>query len=240
MNRGLDECPTANEDRDRDRHRMSLETAPFVVQMVKSIGELHIEDYKDSLNCEMVKETLKLLDNLVGQAVTSRLNEAQRLECAEILVKFVASFHEYLAASDNNAGLPGASGKLSAMELKPAVRSVVMFVSSPDASSVEVLKQTAHNLEQMGPLLSRNDPKLVESVLSVLTSFLQSFGRLSSADCDEVLGTMMRGNGPIAPLVLELLESATTGDLRLEQFLRLLVQLRAASSNGSQMSSGPP
>jgi hypothetical protein len=27
-NRGLDECPAAVEDRDRDRHRMSLETAP--------------------------------------------------------------------------------------------------------------------------------------------------------------------------------------------------------------------
>ena len=209
MNRALDECPSAAEDRDRDRHRMSLETAPFVVRMVKSIGDLRLAHYKDSLVCEMVKETLKLLDNLTGSAVSSRLDESERLECATILIKLVASFHTFMSASENNSGLPGASGKLSAVELKPAVRALVMFVSSPEASSVQVLQKTAQHLEKMGPLLSRNDPKLIESVLSVLTSFLQSFGRLSSTDCDQVLGSLMRPEGPVAPLVMQLLATAT-------------------------------
>ena len=209
MNRGLDECPSAAEDRDRDRFRMSLETAPFVVRMVKSIGSLQLHDYKDSLTCEMVKETLKLLDNLVASAVSSKLDESQRLECTTILVKLVTSFHTLMAASEHNAGLPGASGKLSAVELKPAVRALVMFVSPPDVTDVKVLKQTAQHLEQIGPLLSRNDPKLVEGMLSVFTSFLHPFARLSSAECDEVLGHMMRQQGPVAPLVMHLLASAT-------------------------------
>jgi hypothetical protein len=138
MNRGLDECPSAAEDRDRDRYRMSLETAPFVVRMVKGIGSLQLHDYKDSLTCEMVKETLKLLDNLVASAVTSRLDESQRLECTTILVKLVTSFHTLMGASEHNAGLPGASGKLSPVELKPAVRALVMFVSPTDVTDAKL------------------------------------------------------------------------------------------------------
>ena len=75
MNRGLDECPPASEDRDRDRYRMSMDTAPYVVCLVKSIGVLQLQDYKDSLVCELVKETLKLLGNLAGSAVSSRLDD---------------------------------------------------------------------------------------------------------------------------------------------------------------------
>jgi hypothetical protein len=209
MNRGLDECPSAVEDRDRDRHRMSLETAPYVVNMVKRIGNLNLQDYKDSLACEMVKETLKLLDNLVPSAVSSRLDESERLECASILIKLVSSFDALMAASEKNAGLPGASGKLSAVELKHAVRALVMFVSSTDASNVQALHETEQHLEQMGALLSRHDPKLVEGVLSVLAAFLQSFSRLSRADCDQVLGNMMRPGGPLLPLLMHLLATAT-------------------------------
>jgi hypothetical protein len=46
-------------------------------------------------------------------------------------------------------------------------------------------------------------------MLSVFTSFLNPFARLSSADCDDVLGHMMRQHGPVAPLVMHLLASAT-------------------------------
>jgi hypothetical protein len=102
-------------------------------------------------------------------AVTSRLDESQRLECTTILVKLVTSFRTLMGASEHNTGLPGASGKLSPVELKPAVRALVMFVSPTDVTDVKVLKQIAQHLEQMGPILSRNDPKLVEGIACSLS-----------------------------------------------------------------------
>ena len=209
MNRGLDECPPAAEDGDGDRYRMSLETAPYVVRMVTGIGNLNLNDYKDSLVCEMVKETLKLLDSLVGSAVSSRLEDAERLDCTAMLVRFVSSFHTLMIVSEHNSGLPGASGKLSTAELKPAVRALGIFVSFPEGSDVQMLQTTAEHLKYMGVLLLQNDPKLVEGVLLVFTSFLQSCSLLSTPECDQVLGGMMRPQGPVAPLVMHLLESAS-------------------------------
>mmetsp|Transcript_63756 Transcript_63756/g.132755 ORF Transcript_63756/g.132755 Transcript_63756/m.132755 type:complete len:2318 (-) Transcript_63756:166-7119(-) len=209
LNRGLDECPPANEDRDRDRHRMSSETAPIVLSLVKRIGALGTDSYGSSLVCELVKETFAVLDKLVVSPVSARLVDSARVEGVRTIVAFITNFYTFMKISQDNAGLPGASGKLSAVHLHPAIRSLSLFISCPTTTNAEHQREVAGQLGQLGEFLEGNDPSVVEAVLTSLSSFVQSFSRLSQPDCDLVLGPFLEVDGPIARRLFSLLATSS-------------------------------
>lgn len=209
LNRGFDECPPVAEDRDRDRHRMSLETAHIVPSLVKRIAALTENDYRSSLTCELVKETFAVLDKLVVSTVAARLSDTAREEGVATIVGFITHFYSLMEISHDNAGLPGASGKLSAVHLHPAIRALSLFISTPASTSVAHLRQVAAQLGQLGEFLEKNDPSVVEAVLSALAAFVQPFARLASADCDAVLAPLMQHDGPVAPRLLLLLATSS-------------------------------
>eukprot|EP00960_Hanusia_phi_P042992 755808-Hanusia_phi.AAC.2 len=80
-------------------------------------------------------------------------------ETGPILPKLV---RQQLALLAGNAGLPGASGKLTPVALHPAIRSLPLFVSSIKSSDLNCYLEIARALQDLGHLLSRNDPTLVE------------------------------------------------------------------------------
>ncbi len=204
LNRGLDECPPLHEDRDRDRHRMSAEMAPFVPQLLARIQSFDEGAYRDSLVCELVKETFSLLDKLVPPAVAAALTDADRRDGMDTIVAFVLRLDTLVAASENNAGLPGASGRLAVTLLQPALRALALFVAGA-ASPADHLRGAAERLVRLGPLLRRHDPAVVEAVLSALLALAQPCARLDPAAADAVLAPLLADGGPVAPCLLDLL-----------------------------------
>ena len=224
LNRGLDECPPLHEDRDRDRYRMSAETAPFVPQLLARVRALDDDAYRDSLACEFVKETFALLDKLVPAAVAAVLSDSDRRDGGDTIVHFVLSLDARVAASQNNPSLPAASGRLSVTLLQPALRALALFAAS-SSSPADHLRAAAERLAQLGPLLCRHDPAVIEAVLSALLALAQTCGKLPTADADLVLAPLVRvdAGGAVAPRLLELLASA-----RLPRVHALAVSLLSA------------
>ena len=230
LNRGLDECPPLNEDRDRDRHRMSAETAPFVPQFIDRIHSLSRESFTDSLICEMVKETFSLLDKLAVAAVSVALNDTSRRQGVDTIVHFVTSFDDAMNASQNNSGLTGASGKLAMTLLQPSLRSLSLFVTST-SSTYEHLKSVSERLVELAILLQRNDPVVVEGVLSAFSAFAQSCNKLSPVECDEVLAPFFEENGTIVSNLLALLATSKVAKTH-SLTVSLLSSLCLLSRNG--------
>lgn len=138
------------------------------------------QSFRSSLACELVKETFAVLDKLSVKEVASALSEEARMRCLKAVVGFVMRFDECVASSQNNSGLPGASGKVSASDLQPVLRSLVLFTTfkTTGDSSEDAMLATASELQCLGPLIARNDPAIVHAVLSVFAAFVQSCARL--------------------------------------------------------------
>ncbi|EKX35932.1 hypothetical protein GUITHDRAFT_117959 [Guillardia theta CCMP2712] len=202
LNRGLDECPPMAEDRDRDRYRMSKETGPILPKLLSRIANLNQESYKNSLVCELVKETFAILEKLCTQAISSKLDTITRLQGVNCILGFVREFDGLVSISQGNAGLPGASGKLTPVALHPAIRSLPLFVSSIKSSDLKCYLEIAKALQDLGHLLSRNDPTLVEGVLTVYSAFLRSLDKLSPS---MVFDSFVPEGGSVLSALLNLL-----------------------------------
>jgi len=205
LNRGLDECPPIAEDRDRDRYRMSKETGPILPKLLARVANLEQESYKNSLVCELVKETFAILEKLCTQAISSKLDTNTRLQGVNCILGFVREFEGLVSISQGNAGLPGASGKLTPVALHPAIRSLPLFVSSIKSSDLNCYLEIARALQDLGHLLSRNDPTLVEGVLTVYSAFLRSLDKLSQSNRSLVFESFVPEGGSVLAALLNLL-----------------------------------
>ncbi len=199
------------------------------IPQVKRIASFSSEDFRNSLVCELVKETFAVLDKLIVSTVSSRLTDTARAESVRTLVSFVTNFYTLMEISKDNAGLPGASGKLSAAHLQPAIRSLALFISIPVSTTAAHMEQITAQLGRLGEFLEKNDPSVIEAVLSALSALVQPFTRLQPAECDAVLGPFLSVDGPITKRLLLLIATSTHARIHalVVSFLSSVCQLSA-------------